>query len=52
MGDKKDLPRVKCIKCGRIGNLTIKKTKTREVTYEYYYIQHYIKEQIRLNGAI
>ena len=44
MGDKKALPRVKCMKCGRIGNLTIKKTKTRGVTYEYYYIQHYIKE--------
>ena len=43
-GDKKDLPRIKCIKCGRIGNLTIKKTKTRGVTYQYYYVQHYIKE--------
>jgi hypothetical protein len=38
------LPRIKCIKCGRIGNLTIKKTKTRGVTYQYYYVQHYIKE--------
>ena len=38
------MPRVTCIKCGRIGNLTTKKSKTRGVTYEYYYIQHYIKE--------
>ena len=38
------MPRVKCIKCGRIGNLTIKKTKSHGTTYEYYYVQHYIKE--------
>ena len=29
---------------GRIGNLTIKKTKSHGATYEYYYVQHYIKE--------
>ena len=29
---------------GRIGNLTIKKTKSHGTTYEYYYVQHYIKE--------
>ena len=44
LGDKKDMPRVKCIKCGEIGNLTIKKTKSHGTTYEYYYVQHYIKE--------
>ena len=44
LGDKKDLPRVQCIKCGRTGNLTTKKTKSHGTTYEYYYIQHYIKE--------
>ncbi len=38
------MPRVTCTKCGRIGNLTTKKTKTRGVTYEYYYVQHYLKE--------
>ena len=38
------MPRVKCIKCGEIGNLTIKKTKSHGTTYEYYYVQHYIKE--------
>jgi len=38
------MPRVKCIKCGRIGNLTIKKTKSHGTNYEYCYIQHYIKE--------
>ena len=36
--------RVKCVKCNRTGNLTIKKTKTRDTYYEYYYVQHYIKE--------
>ena len=35
--------RVKCVKCGRIGNLTTKKTKSHGTTYEYYYVQHYIK---------
>lgn len=35
---------VKCVKCGQEGNLTIKKTKTRGVMYEYYYLQHYIRE--------
>ena len=38
------MPRVKCIKCSKIGNLTIKKTKSHGTTYEYYYVQHYIKE--------
>ena len=38
------MPRVQCIKCGRTGNLTTKKTKSHGTTYEYYYIQHYIKE--------
>ncbi len=35
---------VKCVKCAQVGNLTIKKTKTRGVMYEYYYLQHYIRE--------
>ena len=35
---------VKCVKCGQVRNLTIKKTKTRGVMYEYYYLQHYIRE--------
>ena len=35
---------VKCVKCGQVGNLTIKKTKTRGVMYKYYYLQHYIRE--------
>ena len=38
------MPRVTCARCGKIGNLTTKKTKTRGVTYEYYYVQHYLKE--------
>jgi hypothetical protein len=38
------MTRIKCIKCGKIGNLTIKKTKNHGTTYEYYYVQHYIKE--------
>ena len=47
-GGKKNLPRVECIKCGRIGNLTIKKTKSHGTTYEYYYVQHYIKESDKI----
>jgi hypothetical protein len=47
-GGKKNLPRVKCIKCGRIGNLTIKKTKSHGTTYEYYYVQHYMKESDKI----
>ena len=35
---------VKCIKCDREGNLTTKKTKTRDKYYEYYYVQHYQRE--------
>ena len=42
------MPRVKCIKCGRIGNLTIKKTKSHGTTYEYYYVQHYMKESNKI----
>lgn len=36
--------RVKCIKCGRVGNLTIKKTKSHGTEYEYYYVRHYLNE--------
>jgi len=39
---------VKCIKCGRRGNLTIKKTKTRTKYYQYYYVQHYRKENDKI----
>ena len=35
---------VKCVKCGQVGNLTIKKCKTRGIMYEYCYLQHYIRE--------
>ena len=42
------MPRVTCIKCGRRGNLTTKKTKTSGKTYEYYYVQHYIKETAKI----
>ena len=42
------MARVKCIKCGRIGNLTIKKTKSHGITYEYYYVQHYMKESDKI----
>jgi len=38
------MPRVTCVKCGREGNLTTKKTRTSGKTYTYYYVQHYIKE--------
>jgi hypothetical protein len=48
LGDEKDMPRVKCIKCGEIGNLTIKKTKSHGTAYEYYYVQHYIKENDKI----
>ena len=39
---------VKCIKCQRIGNLTTKKTKTRGLTYVYYYVQHFVKETSKI----
>jgi len=38
------MPKVVCIKCSRVGNLTRKKTKSYGKTYEYWYVQHYIKE--------
>ena len=47
-GGERNLPRVECVKCGRIGNLTIKKTKSHGTTYEYYYVQHYIKESDKI----
>lgn len=42
------MPRVICVRCGRQGNLTTKKTKTSGKTYEYYYVQHYIKETAKI----
>jgi hypothetical protein len=42
------MPQVKCIKCDRIGNLTIKKTKSHGTYYEYYYVQHYLKESNKI----
>lgn len=39
---------VKCVKCGRVGSLTVKKTKTRDKYYQYYYTQHYLKENNKI----
>jgi len=38
------LTNVTWIKCGQVENLTVKKTKTRGVVYEHYYLEHYIRE--------
>ncbi len=39
---------VTCIKCGQVENLTVKKTKTRGIMYEYYYLQHYTRESKKI----
>ncbi len=39
------------MKCGRTGNLTTKKTESHGITYEYYYVQRYIKETDKIEGC-
>ena len=39
--------KVKCIKCSREGSLTKKQTKSKGITYEYWYIEHHIGDKIK-----
>ena len=39
--------RVTCIKCNREGSLTKKQTKSKGITYEYWYIEHHIGKKIK-----
>jgi len=39
--------KVQCIKCNREGSLTKKKTKSKGITYVYWYIEHHIGKKIK-----
>jgi len=39
--------KVQCIKCKREGSLTKKQTKSKGITYEYWYIEHHIGNKIK-----
>ena len=39
--------KVQCIKCSREGSLTKKQTKSKGITYEYWYIEHHIGDKIK-----
>jgi hypothetical protein len=39
--------KVQCIKCDREGSLTKKQTKSKGITYEYWYIEHHIGDKIK-----
>ncbi len=39
--------KVQCIKCGREGSLTRKQTKSKGITYVYWYIEHHIGDKIK-----
>ena len=39
--------KVQCIKCGREGSLTRKQTKSKGITYIYWYIEHHIGNKIK-----
>lgn len=36
------MPRALCVKCQKMGNLTLKSTKRKEKIYPYYNVQHYM----------
>jgi hypothetical protein len=38
---------VACKKCNREGSLVIKQTKSKGITYKYYYIEHHIGKKIK-----
>ena len=39
--------KVQCIKCNREGSLTKKQTKSKGITYEYWYVEHHIRDKIK-----
>ena len=39
--------KVQCIKCSREGSLTKKQTKSKGITYEYWYVEHHIGNKIK-----
>ena len=39
--------KVQCIKCSREGSLTKKQTKSKGITYEYWYVEHHIGDKIK-----
>ena len=39
--------KVQCIKCDREGSLTQKQTKSKGITYVYWYIEHHIGNKIK-----
>jgi hypothetical protein len=39
--------KVQCIKCNREGSLTKKPTKSKGITYVYWYIEHHIGNKIK-----
>ena len=38
---------VTCTKCNREGSLTIKQTKSKGITYQYWYVEHHIGDKIK-----
>ena len=38
---------VTCIKCNKKGSLTKKQTKSKGITYEYWYVEHHIGNKIK-----
>ena len=41
------MTKVQCIKCGKEGSLTRKQTKSKGITYTYWYIEHHIGDKIK-----
>jgi len=39
--------KVQCIKCSREGSLTKKQTKSKGITYVYWYVEHHIGNKIK-----
>ena len=45
--ERRKLVKVQCIKCNREGSLTIKQTKSKGITYQYWYVEHHIGKKIK-----
>ena len=45
--ERRKMVKVQCIKCNREGSLTIKQTKSKGITYQYWYVEHHIGKKIK-----
>ena len=43
----KNMTTVKCLKCGNDGYLMTKQTVSKGITYQYWYVKHFVNKKIK-----